>query len=110
MWLLLQDDLHVTTAGGAGGSLQGGPLPGRLRPRDAESEDRSTRGQDTGERKLRAIPFVYIDVLDSARCDDENGGLDKPDAISRTHTSTNSTGVVFFSILGTWSSRVRKCD
>jgi len=51
MWLLLQDDLHVTAAGGAGGSLQGGPLSRRLCPRDAEPENRSARGQDTGERE-----------------------------------------------------------
>lgn len=62
MWLLLQDDLHVATAGGAGGSLQGGPLPRRLRPRDAESEDRSTRGQDTGERKLRLYSFLSFSL------------------------------------------------
>ena len=42
-------DIHLLPAGGAGESIQGRPLPWRVRQGDAEPEDRPARRQNTGE-------------------------------------------------------------
>lgn len=59
-----QDGVHLPPAGGAGEGVSRGPLPRRLRPRDARHEDGAARGQNTGEqgptRLLRPPGKVFV--------------------------------------------------
>lgn len=68
MW---QDDFHELPTRGIGKGLQGRSLPGRVRQRDAELEDRPSGRQDTGNNRLFLLCFrvcIFLQAPSSFFC------------------------------------------